>query len=290
MPTGTAPAPAAVGMTVSATARRLGVTPSTLRSWERRYGLRPSFRTAGGHRRYSAQDLAALQRMRTLVQAGLATGDAARASARPAAGPRRAVGPSLVAAFAAAVEALDPFGALNRAERAVAQYGPGPAWTDVFVPVLHELGDRWQFSGQGVEREHVASAAIEQALTAYTRRRTPAHSSPLLLGVAAAGEGHVLPLHALAAAATAEGITSTVLTALPSLSLLEAVAGLRPAAVLIWSQAAATADTRLLRGLPDRVPAVYVGGPGWKRRRIPRQISILADLDAALAAMRIWSL
>ena len=34
-----------------------GMPQSTLRTWERRYGLGPSARTAGGHRRYSAADL-----------------------------------------------------------------------------------------------------------------------------------------------------------------------------------------------------------------------------------------
>ncbi|MCP4743320.1 MAG: MerR family transcriptional regulator, partial [Actinomycetales bacterium] len=66
------------GLTVAAVARRLGVAPATLRTWDRRYGLGPSEHRAGAHRRYSAVDLTRLEHMRRLVLAGLPPGDAAR--------------------------------------------------------------------------------------------------------------------------------------------------------------------------------------------------------------------
>ena len=39
------------GLTVAAVARRLGVAPATLRTWDRRYGLGPSEHSAGSQRR-----------------------------------------------------------------------------------------------------------------------------------------------------------------------------------------------------------------------------------------------
>ena len=58
-------------LTVAAVARRLGVAPATLRTWDRRYGLGPGTHLAGSHRRYSAEDLARLGR--PYEQAGDAT-------------------------------------------------------------------------------------------------------------------------------------------------------------------------------------------------------------------------
>lgn len=72
------PARVAPSLTVSAVARRLGVAPATLRTWDRRYGLGPSGHEAGAHRRYSAQDLIRLEHMRRLVIAGVPPVDAAR--------------------------------------------------------------------------------------------------------------------------------------------------------------------------------------------------------------------
>jgi len=73
------PAPAPVAMlTVAAVARRLGVAPATLRTWDRRYGLGPSEHTSGAHRRYGPSDLARLEAMRRLTRAGVAPAEAAR--------------------------------------------------------------------------------------------------------------------------------------------------------------------------------------------------------------------
>jgi DNA-binding transcriptional MerR regulator len=72
------PAHVSPGLTVSAVARRLGVAPATLRTWDRRYGLGPSGHEAGAHRRYSAQDMVRLEHMRRLVIAGVPPVDAAR--------------------------------------------------------------------------------------------------------------------------------------------------------------------------------------------------------------------
>lgn len=67
-----------VMLTVAAVARRLGVAPSTLRTWDRRYGLGPSTHTAGSHRRYSRSDVSRLTIMRGLVMEGVPPGEAAQ--------------------------------------------------------------------------------------------------------------------------------------------------------------------------------------------------------------------
>lgn len=64
-------------LTVAAMARRLGVAPATLRTWDRRYGLGPSQHTAGSHRRYSGIDVARLMIMRRLTLDGVPPSEAA---------------------------------------------------------------------------------------------------------------------------------------------------------------------------------------------------------------------
>ena len=64
-------------LTVAAVARRLGVAPATLRTWDRRYGLGPSEHTAGAHRRYSGIDVSRLMIMRRLTLEGVPPSEAA---------------------------------------------------------------------------------------------------------------------------------------------------------------------------------------------------------------------
>ncbi|MEU6426927.1 MerR family transcriptional regulator [Microbispora sp. NPDC046973] len=80
------------GYGIGAVSRRLGVPASTLRTWNLRYGIGPSRRSPGGHRRYDDADLRRLEEMNRLIRAGMPPADAARQALRPrpAAGERAA--------------------------------------------------------------------------------------------------------------------------------------------------------------------------------------------------------
>jgi DNA-binding transcriptional MerR regulator len=78
-------------MPIGEVARRTGVSVPTLRAWERRYGLLLPVRTAGGHRRYSDEDVQRVLAVLELTGQGWAVGAAARrvAGRRSAASPAR---------------------------------------------------------------------------------------------------------------------------------------------------------------------------------------------------------
>ncbi|MEU0675855.1 MerR family transcriptional regulator [Streptomyces sp. NPDC006172] len=79
-PSGSAPASEDAGLTTGALARRLGVAPTTLRSWDRRYGIGPAVRADGRHRRWRPDDVAVLEAMCRLTSAGVPPAEAARAA------------------------------------------------------------------------------------------------------------------------------------------------------------------------------------------------------------------
>jgi transposase-like protein len=65
-------------LSVGAVARRLGVAPATLRTWDRRYGVGPSGHTTGRHRRYRPLDIARLELMQRALLRGASPAEAAR--------------------------------------------------------------------------------------------------------------------------------------------------------------------------------------------------------------------
>lgn len=283
------PAP---GLSVAETARRVGVATSTLRAWERRYGLGPSHRTGGGHRRYTPADLSALQRMRRLVAGGMPTATAAAlATSGEQSGPGRRPADgsgSLEGRFAAAVDALDGPAALRAADAVVRDQGVVAAWVDVFTPFLQGLGERWECTGAGVEREHLATAAIDAALARQTLGRPVRASRLRMLAASTPGEAHVLPLDALAAALAGAGVRSSVLGTLPAPALAAAVADTAPRVLVLWAHSAATADRALLRSMVDRVPVVFAAGPGWAEAGLPPGVTHLADLPGAVDSVLAW--
>ena len=305
--------PAGPRLTVAAVAHRLGVAPATLRTWARRYGLGPSEHTAGAHRRYTAADLARLQTMRRLTLEGVAPAEAARVAlasplvegaARDDAplpdregrlGGRRG-GPggrvlalpgadATVRGLGRAAMALDAHTVTALVREEVLRSGVLHTWDHVLRPVLVAVGARWAATGEGVEVEHLLSDCISVVLrdVASAAGELPG-CRPVLLSCAP-DEHHALPLHALAAGLAERGIgVRTLGPAMPAAALQAAVRRTGPAALFVWSQLPGTADPSVLAALPVTRPptAVVVGGPGWAPDRLPRRITVAADLPHAV--------
>jgi DNA-binding transcriptional MerR regulator len=270
---------------IGAVAERLGVTTSTLRSWERRYNLAGPQRTAGAHRRYTAGDLARLTTMRQLITHGM---PAARAAALVA--PGSAPGPSpadLAALLRDAADALDGGHVSAILRGALLRYGTAVTWEQILVPLLADLGDHWREQGRGVDREHVLSGTAEAALRAHAQHTltVPATGDPVLL-LAAPGERHTLPLAALAAALTERATPAVLLTDLPAADLEHALGLIHPRAALLWSRMPETADPSPLRVLHGGGAAVYLAGPGWgtdPREPTPHLATLAAAVEALAA-------
>ncbi|MDT4962807.1 MAG: MerR family transcriptional regulator, light-induced transcriptional regulator [Pseudonocardiales bacterium] len=292
------------GLSVTDVAERVGVAAATLRAWERRYGIGPSARTTGGHRRYSNADVAALQRLQRLIRAGMPTGSAALlafdmigrddsggAVTAPDAAAAIAHGDRLTERFAAAVDSLDPDRIARAADVVLTDRGAVSAWTDVFMPQLQALGQRWEATGLGVEREHVAVLVLQTSLARHTRRQTrrDPRDRPHVLVAATPAEQHTLPLDALAAALAESRVRACVVGSLPELALHTAIEDTAPSVVVLWARSGQTTDSALLRGLLTRAPVVCAAGVGWRRSRLPRNVPHLPDLPSAVDTVLAWA-
>ncbi|MEU5884911.1 MerR family transcriptional regulator [Spirillospora sp. NPDC047279] len=301
------------GLSVGAVARRLGVAPSTLRTWGRRYGIGPSRHSAGGHRRYDPTDVARLELMNRLILDGAPPEEAARtalataaadlesALAPPVAMPPEATGPVRGAgghrlavsdgtpatrALARAAMAMDMVTIQGLVADALARHGVVGAWQEVLAPVLIGIGERHQATGAIIEVEHLLSGCVLGALTAEIAAADPPLTSRPVLLACAPEEQHSLPVYALAAALAADRIAVRVLGArVPYASLADAIRQLGPAAIFIWSSLPGTGDPVPLAALPGGRPAprLVVGGPGWAYGRMPAGARAVTNLPDALA-------
>lgn len=242
-------------LAVSAVARRLGVAPGTLRTWDRRYGLGPTSHAAGAHRRYTRQDVARLQVMRGLTLAGVAPADAARSALaggsvpamipddRPAETPsRRPSGidrPPLTSPTMLVDAALREDGLACRRLLAAVPTDVVPWWNDVVEPARASLAGRTVLARAGEDPEWVLDSA---ALAVLRRRTAPGGRSPtigsrLVLLFAAPYERRPIVLHVLASALSDRGVDARVVTGpVDPRRVLELVAMARPVAVALLSE------------------------------------------------------
>ncbi|MGW2475161.1 MerR family transcriptional regulator [Streptomyces sp. NPDC001665] len=312
--------PPAGGLTTGDVARRLGVAPTTVRTWDRRYGLGPDERTGGRHRRWTPADVAKLERMCALTATGLPPAEAARlarGTGPPAADSVRAEGPGPAPAgrrsrtggglrlgdvrqecrgVARAALRLDAAALDDLLTAAIAEHGLVAAWTEVIVPTLQAVGRKWETSGEKyVEVEHFLSWHVSGALRQAAPRTVADRPGSTVVLACTPGETHTLPLEVLSAALTERGVPVRMFGgALPVDPLLAAVRRTGPAAVALWAQSRATASRPLAQHVAAmewgvrgarRSPAVLTLGPGWAGHAVAglARPPGLAEAVAALA-------
>jgi DNA-binding transcriptional MerR regulator/methylmalonyl-CoA mutase cobalamin-binding subunit len=205
-------------------ASRAGISPATVRMWEKRYGLLRPDRTAGGYRLYSAEDVEVLRGAAALVATGQSIGevahrplhdlrDAAKSVQTDASAPmreRRAVEQSydsVIEAALAAAKELDRegFEAALLPVLALAALDPVDACDRVLLPLLRKIGVEWQAGRLDIAAEHFASSIIRAKLLHYLDFLPRPASGPLVVCACPGDERHELGLLAFAVHAASSG-------------------------------------------------------------------------------------
>ena len=152
--------------------RRVGVSPELLRAWETRYGLLRPDRTEGGLRLFSQEDERRVHLMRRHIASGLSASEAARlasvgedSSARE--GSARCA--EIRATLTQGLDTLDETMAQSALDQLFAAFALPFALSEVILPVLHRLGERWAADEASITHEHFASNLIGGRLRALAR-------------------------------------------------------------------------------------------------------------------------
>lgn len=267
---------------VGAVAERVGVATPTLRTWERRYGIGPSRRTEGGHRRYSETDIRRVQLMNRIVSSGVSAQSAARVALALDAGglvaalasddpldnapghviatPRESVG--RIVGAADQVDVVELTAALSEAVR---DWGVLGAWVNVLSPALADLTEAVAEGRIGVESECIARERLEAELRSVARAYAPRFlgTRPLVLASSDA-EAESLAVLALEAALAGKGVAVVSLGFEVTRTALAGLLGRVPAsAVYLWASHQPDAGiVEVVTAAASQTP-VLVGGPGW---------------------------
>ena len=246
---------------ISAVSEMTGVKPSTLRAWERRYGLVRPRRSEGGQRLYTGHDVNKVRRILACLDEGVMLSQV-EAVLNEAPGPLDETGEEewrrLQSDMIAAVEAFDE-AALDAVYSEALATHPFSEVTDrLTVPVLVHLGRCWE-SGDGlVAEEHFFQMYVRNVLGARFFHRHRAAHGRVLVAACVPGEQHDLGLLLFCLAAEAEGFRTINLGADTPLEELPRVAARAGASAVVLAAGYSGIGT----DMADRLRGLAASGAG----------------------------
>jgi len=194
-----------------------GVNPITLRAWERRYGLIKPVRTESGHRLYTRDDIDTIHRIVALLDKGVAISQVRHALvahvATPAITERADPWDKTRAQMITAISQFDEERIEELYNEIHALYPADLVLRKVLLPLLVELGTRWESAEGSVAEEHFFGMYLRNKLGARFHHRHRHTSGPKLLAACLPGEQHEIGLLLFALAANDAGFRLVLLGA-----------------------------------------------------------------------------
>lgn len=230
--------PGSAGVPIQDVSRLLGVPAPTIRSWERRYGLPSTSRSAGGHRRYPESALRELRLMRDAIAQGRKASEAARMvrALLDDDDPAR----QRVAGLVEASGRLDTTAVRAVLDQAQQEVGLAAAVDTVLMPAMRQIGSLWEMGRCDVAQEHLTTEAARAWLSRVTALAPPPGPGLPLLLACGPRDLHTLGLEALAALLIHERRACRVLGArTPANTLLAASTATDAAGVVVISHLSA---------------------------------------------------
>ncbi len=257
---------------IRAVSRLTGISVDTLRAWERRYDAVTPARNDRG-RLYTDADVARLKTLGELVTRGHAIGTIAgladrelgrlRESAETHRDPQYQL-PADVSVLSRALDRYDLDAIDATLNRHAVVLPPRDLVFAVILPLLAEVGRRWEAGLLRPSQEHLVSSIVRSVLGGLLRASTRPHASPKVVFATPTGERHELALLSAALLAASAGFGVIYLGPdLPAADIghAAAIAGARVVIVgLTTPDAVARPEIHRLARLPDGIE-LWLGGP-----------------------------
>jgi len=193
-----------------------GVNAVTLRAWERRYGLIRPKRTDSGHRVYSADHVELIRQILKLLDEGMSIGQVGTILlARQEQHGVGTGGPwsEYRTRLLERVEAFDDFGLDEVYNEAISIYPVDMVSARLIVPIVRQLGTRWQERIGSVAEEHFFRTFLRNKLGARLHNPARRARGPRIVLACLPKEQHEIGLLLFALSAVDHGFRLVLLGA-----------------------------------------------------------------------------
>ena len=188
-----------------------GIPTTTLRAWERRYGLLKPDRTPKGHRLYSSEDVELIREISALLKNNHTISEAIRIIRDPDRNSLLQLSPGedhwqgFQQEFLKSIEAFNDQKLDKVYNDALSIYPVDMVNEHVIIPVLQTLGEQWQQREAGIAEEHFFSAFLRNKLGARFHHQSNNSRGKQILVACLPGEYHELGILLYCIAAIGRG-------------------------------------------------------------------------------------
>ena len=191
---------------LKAVINEVGLSPATLRAWERRYGLLKPKRSPGGHRLYSRKDIEMLKWLVERQKEGLSISRAVEMwksqpgshvdisrqihTPTPISGTHETIMDELRDSWLGACLNFDDQAANQVLDQAYAIAAPETICIEVLQKGLAKIGELWYAGSASVHTEHFASAIAMRRVNALLAATAPPTRPGPILAACPPGETH----------------------------------------------------------------------------------------------------
>ena len=251
---------------IRAVSELTGVNSVTLRAWERRYGLIKPLRTPKGHRLYTRDDIQLIQEILDRLSTGTSIGHIAREILDNAVADdgNTDVWSKYNRRMIEAITNFDDQGLDAVYNDAMSLYPVDVVTIRLILPLLEELGTRWEQQAGSVAEEHFFSVYLRNKLGARFHHQNLKNTGPKLIVACLPGEHHEFGLLLFALMALGKGYRIILLgTDLP-IGDLQHVAASTGSQGIVLSGSASIACEILYEDIMNLTQAlqipVFIGG------------------------------
>jgi len=288
----------AVTYPVRVVASMTGLKPELIRAWETRYDAVQPVRTEGGSRRYSGADLHRLMLLRDVVDAGHRIGKIAHLSLEDLSGllpDSVGIESDPIERIIAVARRLDGTEVRRLLNQELSRLGSVAFATEIALPLLIEIGRRWETGALSIAAEHMTTATLRSLLLSVFDSLDESRRSPKAIFATPSGEPHDLGTLVAALVALRAGADVVFLGAdVPADALVDAVVDAR-ASILVLGVVTLPNDVAesILRIIRKRVPehvGVWIGGTGIRGLAPLPGIDRVDNLDQLEAQITLLNL
>ena len=190
--------------TIGELAKRTGLTPHTIRAWERRYSALTPDRSEANQRLYSEEQLRKLVLLKQATDeghpisrvAGLTIEELGQLPTMEAkivfAAATEQKAPEILASCAQAIENLNEDNLITILNRGVTFLGLRAMLDEVIVPLLVVIGSRWHQGTIRIYQEHMATSVVRGFLANQLNSTNPRKDAPKIVVTTPRNQHHEL--------------------------------------------------------------------------------------------------